>query len=64
MDSFLADLEPGVESKLIDLDAVSMRVLRELDDAVLRQALRHVVQQTSHPQVIRDASSQQAERVD
>ena len=51
MDSFLADMESGVESELIDLSAVSMMVLRELDDTVLRQPLRHVMQQTAHPQV-------------
>jgi len=51
MDSFPADMESGVESELIDLDAVRMTALRELDDTVLRQALRHVMQQTAHPQV-------------
>jgi FXSXX-COOH protein len=51
MDSFSADVESGVESELIDLGAVSLTVLRELDDTVLRQALRHVMQQTAHPQV-------------
>ncbi len=49
MNSFSADLETGVESELIDLGAVSLTVLRELDDTVLRQALRHVMQQTAHP---------------
>lgn len=51
MDSFSAGIESGIESELIDLGAVSMTVLRELDDAVLRQALRHVMEQTAHPQV-------------
>lgn len=49
MDSFSADMESGIESELIDLGAVSMTALRELDDAVFRQALRHVMQQTAHP---------------
>ena len=49
MDAFSADTESGVESELIDLGAVSMMVLRELDDKVVRQALRHVMQQTTHP---------------
>jgi FXSXX-COOH protein len=47
MDSLSADQEPGVESKLIDLSAVSMTMLRESDDTVLRQAARHVMQQTA-----------------
>jgi FXSXX-COOH protein len=51
MDLFSADLESGVESELVDLSAVSMTVLRELDDTVLRRALRHVMQQTAHSQV-------------
>jgi hypothetical protein len=49
MDSLSADMEPGVESELIDLGAVSLTVLRELDNTVLRQALRHVMQQTTRP---------------
>jgi hypothetical protein len=49
MDSFSVDMESGVESELIDLGAVSMTVLRELDDTMFRQALRHVMQQTAHP---------------
>lgn len=51
MDSFSADMESGVESKLVDLGTVSMTMLRELDDTVFRQALRHVMQQTEHLQV-------------
>jgi hypothetical protein len=49
MDSFSAYTKSGVESEFIDLGAVSMTVLRELDDTVFRQALRHVMQQTAHP---------------
>jgi len=48
MDSLSADQEPGVESRLIDLSAVSMTMLRESDDAVLRQAVQRVMQQTAH----------------
>lgn len=51
MASFSAGMESDVESDLIDLGAVSMTVLRESDDIVLRQALRHVLQQTEHLQV-------------
>ncbi|MGH3752807.1 MAG: FxSxx-COOH cyclophane-containing RiPP peptide [Pseudonocardiaceae bacterium] len=52
MDTFSADME----SELIDLSAVSMTALRESDDTVLRQALRHVMQQTEHPQVTASGS--------
>ena len=62
MDSFSAGMESDVESELIDLGAVSMTVLRELDDPVFRQALRHVMQQTAHPRVCSGSGS--AERVD
>lgn len=51
MDSLSADRESGVESELIDLGAVSLTVLRELDGTVFRQALRHVMQQTAHQRV-------------
>ncbi|MGH3867311.1 MAG: hypothetical protein ACRDQ4_14435 [Pseudonocardiaceae bacterium] len=63
VDSFSAGLESGIESELIDLGAVSMTALRELDDTVFRQALRHVMKQTqtAHPQV---TDGSEAERVD
>jgi FXSXX-COOH protein len=51
MESFSAGTESGVESELIDLGAVSMTTLRELDDTAFRAALRHVVQQAAHPRV-------------
>jgi len=51
MDSFSPDMECDIESELIDLSSVSMTALRELNDTVFRQALQHVIQQTSHPQV-------------
>jgi len=57
MDSFSADMESSVESELIDLGAVSMTALRKLDDTVLRQALRHVIQGTAHPQVTAGGNS-------
>lgn len=56
MDSFSADMELGIESQLIDLSAVSMTVLRELDNTVFRQALQHVMQQTAYPQVTASGS--------
>lgn len=62
MDSFSADAELGVKSDVIDLSTVSMTALRELDDTVFRQALRHVIQQTAHPQVTDDGD--QRRRID
>lgn len=56
MDSSSTDMESGVESELIDLGAVSMTALRELDDTVFRQALRHVMEQTARPQVTANGS--------
>jgi hypothetical protein len=51
MSRFSADMESVIESELIDLGTISMRALREWNDAVLRQALRHVMHQASHPRV-------------
>lgn len=46
MNSFSADIEPGIESELIDLDAVPFTRLRELDSEPLRRSLGHVVDRT------------------
>lgn len=62
MDSFSAGMEPGLESELVDLGAVSMTALRELDDTVFRQAMQHAIKQTSHPRVT--AGGGDRERVD
>jgi FXSXX-COOH protein len=64
MDSFSAGMESDIESELIDLGTVSMTALRELDDTVFRQALRHVMQQTAHPKVIDSGSGGGTGRVD
>jgi FXSXX-COOH protein len=64
MDSFSAGMESDIESELIDLGAVSMTALRELDDTVFRQALRHVMQQTAHPQVIAGSTGDGTGRID
>ncbi len=64
MDSFSAGMESDIESELIDLGAVSMTVLRKLDDTVFRQALRHVIHQTAHPQVTTGGGSDKAVRID
>jgi hypothetical protein len=51
MSQFSADMESGIESELVDLGAISMRVLREWDGTVIRRALRHVMERTEHPRV-------------
>ncbi len=39
--------QPGIESKLIDVDEVPFTKLRELDSETLRDSVRHVVERTS-----------------
>ncbi|MGH4016308.1 MAG: hypothetical protein ACRDSL_20765 [Pseudonocardiaceae bacterium] len=56
MDLFSAATESGVESALIDLGPVPLKVLRVLDDAVLHRALRHVVEQIGYVRVTEDHS--------
>lgn len=63
MDSFSVDTGRDIESDLIDLGAVSMTTLREMDNPVFRQALCAVLQQTVRPQVTVGGGSG-AERVD
>jgi hypothetical protein len=46
MNSFSADIEPGFESDLIDLDGVPFTRLRELDSEPLRRSLGQVVERT------------------
>ncbi len=38
--------EPGIESELIDLEAVPFTTLRDLDSEPLRKSLLHVVERT------------------
>lgn len=40
--------EPGVVSDLLDLDSIPFTSLRDLENESLRNALRHVVDRTSH----------------
>jgi hypothetical protein len=39
--------EPGIESDLIDLDAIPFTKLREHDNDDLRRSLRHVVERAN-----------------
>lgn len=48
MNSFSVDSEPGIESELMDLDAVPFTTLRDLDSDALRHSLHHVVERTRH----------------
>jgi len=57
MDSFPMVIEPGVDSPLVDLGAVPLAVLRELDSAALRRSLGHVVEQTRYVLVSSESST-------
>ena len=61
MRSFRSDVEAGVESQLVDLGAVPLAVLRELDDTMLHRSLSHVLEQARYVRVSADAGT---ERVD
>ncbi|MFD2416657.1 hypothetical protein [Amycolatopsis pigmentata] len=41
-----ARTEPGIESRLVDLDGVSLTELRELRGETIREATNHVVDRT------------------
>jgi hypothetical protein len=57
--------QPGIESKLIDVDRVPFTKLRELDGETLRDSVRHVVERASLLRVIRRSSnSGGGERID
>lgn len=61
MESFRSDVEPGVESQLVDLGAVPLAALRELDDTMLHLSLGHVLEQVRYVRVSSDSGT---ERVD
>jgi hypothetical protein len=63
MNQFPVDMEPDIESELIDLDAISMAALRDLDGVIVERAMRHVMHRTSHPQVTVGGGSD-GERID
>jgi len=52
MKTYPRDVEPGVDSQLVDLSEVPLAVLRELDGAAMRRSLVHVVEKARHTQVI------------
>lgn len=65
MNSFSADIEPAIESELLDLDSVPFTTLRELDGDALRHSLRHVVERTRHVRArYRSGNPSGGERID
>lgn len=61
MGTYPRDVEPEVESQLVDLSEVPLGVLREVDGAAMRRSLAHVVEQTRYVQARRGGST---ERID
>lgn len=65
MNSFSVDSESGMESELMDLDAVPFSTLRELDSEALRHSLRQVVERTRHVRTgYRSNNASAGERID
>ncbi|GAA1966601.1 hypothetical protein [Amycolatopsis minnesotensis] len=65
VNSFSASTEPGIESELIDLDAVPFTALRDLDSEAVRHSAHHVVERTRHVRArYRSAQSGGGERID
>jgi hypothetical protein len=57
--------EPGIESELIDLEAVPFTALRDVDDDDLRRSLRHVVERASNVRArYRSGNVSGGERID
>lgn len=54
MDSLPKGVEPGVESLLVDLGAVPLALLRQLDGTALRRSLGHAVEQATYVRVSAD----------
>jgi hypothetical protein len=59
MDSLSANSKLYLESELIDLGTVPLAVLRVLDTARIRRALRHVVKQSDCQRLPKTASESQ-----
>lgn len=61
MTMFLGEVPPTVESPLVDLCAVPLAALRQMNSALFDSSLRHVVDQTRHLLVCADSGG--AERI-
>ncbi len=60
-----AGTEPDIESALMDLDAVPITALRDLDSAELRHSAHHVVERTRSLRVrYRSTNASGGERID
>ena len=60
-----ADTDPGIESELLDLSAVSLDRLRVLNSSVLLHAMSHVLERTGRLRGgRRSTTGAQGERVD
>lgn len=58
-------VDPGIESKLIDLNSVSLDRLRDLNSSPLHQAVRRALERTQQLRgVRRSTESTQGERID
>jgi hypothetical protein len=57
--------QPGIESKLIDVDRVPFTKLRELDGETLRDSVQHVVERASLVRAVhRSSNAAGGERID
>jgi hypothetical protein len=52
METYPRDVEPGLDSQLVDLSEVPLAVLRELDGAAMRRSLVHVMEKARYTQVL------------
>jgi FXSXX-COOH protein len=60
-----ADTEPGIESELIDLSAVPLDRLRELNSSALCESMHHVLDRTASVRYVRRTTTNGGgERVD
>jgi len=61
----IADTDPGIESQLIDLSAISLARLRGLNSSAVRHAMHHALERTGRPRDIRlNEDGTAGERVD
>lgn len=59
-----ADTAPGIESRLIDLSAVSLTRLRSLNSTAFHDAVHHTLERTGSLRDKSSGESGQGERVD
>lgn len=59
-----ADIDPGIESQLIDLSTISFARLRELNSSAIHRAMHHALERTGRLRDKKSAEAGQGERVD